>query len=271
MSKATKGKTRKGSSASELLLDAKIASKSNDFYNGLWVQVSNRVKNKVEIRKITKYEGGDKQKAILNEELTFEPDVGESLYTISELMGINDLQGPEFIVKKDGTSKSRLPLTENARKMDGIYQGYWVYVISGNMTGYVRRVKDYTNNVLVLDKDLPEKPNEGDKFKLLQHFFNNYIVFGIDFTNFLGMDFSALIDAVGGSFNFQFSSIICVVFCILFISMMTLYIKGGGGRPKKGLFIPGIGHMGPQQPLVIQMPMQTQPYPYKDSPFPRDT
>lgn len=270
MSKATKGKTRKGSSATEILLDEKTSSKVNDYYNGLWVQVSNKIKNKVEIRKIKKYEG-DKQRATFNEELTFEPDVGESLYSISELMGVNDLQGPEYIVKKDGTSKNRLPLTENARKMDGIYKGYWVYMISGNLNGYVRRVKDYINNVLVLEQDLPDKPNENEKFKLLPHFFNNYLVFGIDFTNFLGMDFSALIDAVGGSFNFQFSSIICVVFCILFISMMTLYVKGGGGRPRKGLFIPGLGHMSPQQPLVIQMPMQTQPYPFNDSPFPRDT
>jgi hypothetical protein len=101
---------------------------------------------------------------------------------------------------------------------------------------------------------------------------DKYIIFGINFKEFLGMDLSGLIDTFGGAFNFQISSCLSCLLCIFSIFILIFFVsKGGDKKGGKGLKIPGIGTLGPQQPLVIQMPMQTKPYPFHDSVFPRDT
>lgn len=102
---------------------------------------------------------------------------------------------------------------------------------------------------------------------------DDYIVFGLDFKDFLGtgIDLSGLVDALGGAFSFQISSCLCCLLCIFSIFILIFFVSKKGGKQGKGLKIPGIGTLGPQQPLVIQMPMQTKPYPFHNSPFPRDT
>jgi hypothetical protein len=102
---------------------------------------------------------------------------------------------------------------------------------------------------------------------------DKYIVFGIDFKDFLGIgiDLSGLIDTLGGAFNFEISSCLSCLLCLFSIFILIFFVSKKSGKQGKGLKIPGIGTLGPQQPLVIQMPMQTQPYPFHDSPFPRDS
>lgn len=102
---------------------------------------------------------------------------------------------------------------------------------------------------------------------------DKYIVFGIDFTDFLGtgIDLSGLIDTIGGAFNFEISSCLSCLLSIFSIFILIFFVSKKGGKQGKGLKIPGIGTLGPQQPLVIEMPMQTAAYPFNSSPFPRDT
>lgn len=100
-----------------------------------------------------------------------------------------------------------------------------------------------------------------------------YIIFGMDFKDFLGtgIDLSGIIDTIGGALNFEISSILSCLLSIFLIIILLLVTTGNKGKKSKGLEIPGIGILGPQQPLVIQMPMQTVQYPFNLSPFPRNT
>jgi hypothetical protein len=91
----------------------------------------------------------------------------------------------------------------------------------------------------------------------------------------LGIDFTDIIDTVGGILNFQISSAISIILFCLFGSILFAFVvmipKGPKGPGGSGLNIPGIGQLSPRQPLVIQMPMQTTPFPFPNSPFPRST
>jgi len=94
-----------------------------------------------------------------------------------------------------------------------------------------------------------------------------------DFKDFLGtgIDLSGIIDTIGGALNFEISSILSCLLSIFSIIILLLVTTGNKGKKSKGLEIPGIGILGPQQPLVIQMPMQTVQYPFNLSSFPRNT
>jgi len=103
---------------------------------------------------------------------------------------------------------------------------------------------------------------------------DKYIVFGIDFTDFLGTgtDLSGIIDTIGGALNFEIFSILSCLLSIFSIFILIFVVTSGESKGKsKGLEIPGVGTLSPQQPLVIQMPIMSKPYPFNDSPFPRDT
>jgi len=102
---------------------------------------------------------------------------------------------------------------------------------------------------------------------------DKYIIFGINFKDFLGtgIDLSGLVDTLGGAFSFQISSCLCCLLCIFSIFILIFFVAKKDGKKSKGLRIPGIGTLGPQQPLVIQMPMMSKPYPFHNSPFPRDS
>lgn len=219
----------------------------------------------------------DDKKIFLKEDLPFVPskkgtfDIGSGSEETKDskiTLTINKVKvsGQNIAVKKD-SSKKVIKLVDNAKKVNNIYKGYWIIY-----NKQIRKVVSYKNNELTLDRELNEAPKENDNISLFQHIFNDYISMGIDFTNFLGMDFSSLIDSLGGVFNFQISSGVSCCCCLMVILILFMMIsKKAGGKKGKGLFIPGIGQMGPQQPLIIQMPMQTKPYPYNNSPFPRDT
>lgn len=221
----------------------------------------------------------DDKKITLREELSFAPSKG-STFDIGAVateqkqdeskitLNINNIKvlGNGIKVKKD-SSKKVLNLVDNAKKVNNIYKGYWVIYKNS-----IRKVIEYKDNQLTLEYDLGEAPAENDTIELYPRIFNDYISMGIDFTSFLGMDFSSLIDSLGGVFNFQISSSLSSCCCLVVIVVLFFMIsKKDGGKKGKGLFIPGVGQMGAQQPLIIQMPMQTKPYPFNNSPFPRDT
>ena len=102
---------------------------------------------------------------------------------------------------------------------------------------------------------------------------SDYTIFGINFKDFLdtGVDLSGIIDTVGGSFNFEITLGISCIIIIISSILLLLFTTTKKTVEGNGLTIPGIGKLGSQQPLIIQMPMQTASYPFFSSPFPRDT
>jgi hypothetical protein len=241
----------------------------------MWIRVTQE--DFVDIRKISDYIEKDK-KIILEKELSFIP-TSKAKYDIGEFdltnKALKQAYSQQLIVNKN-SNKSKIMLNANDKKMDKIYDNYWIRVISGKAKNDVRLVKEYLNNTFILDYELSNDIVEGDKIILLQHYFNDYIMFGIiDFTDFLGMDFSSLIDGIGGLFNFQITSaglsLCCCIIIVVIVIAVVVKKKKIKAKKNKGLFIPGVGNLSPQQPLVIQMPMQTKPYPFANSPFPRST
>lgn len=238
-----------------------IVYNNNDKLDGLAVdnkKVWIRIKypgNNIAIRYITKVETNAK-KLILDSVLPVIPQVGSSFDIDSD---INLSSGQEIEIKA-GSTKDTIKLVDVAKKMDKIYENYWVVY-----NNQVRQVVEYSNNTLALDHELLAVPAEKTKLILIHHFFNDYIMLGlIDFTNLLGMDFSELIDNIGGVFNFQIGSLVMLIICCMCCISLSLLVVKSSGRSSRSY--------PPQQPIVIQlMPMQTQPYPFNNSPFPRDT
>lgn len=256
-----------GSDKSNIILSY-VLPKPPDQYKALWIRIVQD--SFIDIRKITQYLPSEK-KVTLDKELRFAPTT-LSKYDIGDY-NIPSTKAIPIKVSKNST-KDRIKLEENVKKMDKIYDNYWIQITSGKSIHDVRQVKEYIDNSFVLDYPLSNDINEGDNLLLLPHIFNDYILFGtIDFTDFLGMDFSSLIDSLGGLFNFQMTTSVSSLCCLVIISVLVvLVIKN---KKKKlpsqntGLFIPGIGRLSPQQPLVIQMPMQTKPFELPNSPFPK--
>jgi len=261
-----KGIVQKTSSKDVIVLNGDV-SKTDDTYINFWIRVVSIKNKQVAIRKVKSYKGSTKT-ITLDSSLPFTPEVEKDEFTISEL---KDLKSNLDATVLANSTKLTLILSENAKKVDNVYKDYWIKINNN-----IRRVKDYKNNTITLDYDLPNAPNTGDAINIYAHFFNDYIILGIDFTNIGGTDLSGLIDIVGGVLNFQIltvaSSICCCLVCLICIFIVTSKKGGGGsGGGSSGLVIPGIGKLNPRQPLVIQMPMQTAPYPFPNSPFPRDT
>jgi hypothetical protein len=265
------GLVQSGSNKTNIILSSVLPVRTQP-YNDIWIRITQDTF--VDIRKISSYIEKDK-KVTFEKELRFMPTV-TSKYDIGEFdlnnKGLQQAYAQPLIVNKD-SSKGRIKLNANDKKMDKIYDNYWVRVISGKASGDVRQVKEYLDNTFILDYELSNDIVEGDKIILLQHYFNDYIMFGIiDFTDFLGMDLSSLIDGIGGLFNFQITSLgLSLCCCCIIVVLCSLVVTNRKVPEKTGLFIPGIGNLGPQQPLIIQMPMQTKPYAFSNSPFPRDT
>lgn len=221
----------------------------------VWIRIT-YPENNTAIRYITKVETNVK-KLILDSPLPVIPIAGSSFDIDSEI----DLSSGQIIEIKAGSTKNTIKLDDIAKKMDKIYDNYWVVY-----NNQVRKVIGYSNNILELDHELLEIPIEKSKLLLIHHFFNDYIVFGfIDFTNLLGMDFSELINNIGGVFNFQIGALAILIICCMCCISLSLLIVNSKRSSKAS-------QSQSQQPIIIQlMPMQTQPYPFNDSPFPRST
>lgn len=220
----------------------------------VWIRIT-YPKNYMAIRYITKIDVTN-QKITLDSILPIIPPPNSKFDINSNI----DLSSGQIIEIKAGSTSEVIKLVDTAAKMNKIYDNYWVLY-----NNQVRNVVEYTNNTLVLDHELLEVPKEKGKLLLIHHFFNDYIMFGvIDFTNLLGMDFSGLIDSIGGIFNFQIGALAVILLCCICCICISLIIVKTGGK--------GSRNYKSQPPIVIQlMPMQTQPYPFNNSPFPRDT
>ena len=267
MSDDLKGTVQKNSSKDVIVLDGKDLSSVDDKYIDFWIRIESSLNKNVSIRKIKSYKAATKT-VTLDTALPFTPEVEKDAFTISKLQ---DLKSNIDATVMSSSTVSNIILSSNAKKLDNVYKDYWVKINNS-----IRQVKDYKNNTLTLDYDLTNVPKEGDTVNIYAHFFNDYIIMGIDFTDVGGTDMSGLIDIFGGVFNFEIASIISIVSCCLLIVIaiiMFVIIKKKKGKAKadKGLVIPGIGKLGPEQPLIIEMPMQARPYPFPNSPFPRDT
>lgn len=269
MESIIKGLVQSGSDKLNIKIDKKLPKPASN-YKDLWIRIIN--KSNTDIRKIKEYNESNKTVTLISE--IRDIPTKTTKYDIGDFSNMAKSKYIELAVVGDAT-KNQIKL--NAKKMDKIYNKYWIKVVSGDAINDVRQVKEYINNTLKLDYDLSMPIKNGDKILLMSHYVNDYMMFGvIDFTNIMGMDFSSLIDIFGGLFNFQLTTTgSCLFSSIILVVIVFLIIKKSNKKPSKtnsgGLFIPGLGRMGTQQPLVIQMPMQTQPYPFRDSPFPRDT
>ena len=266
------GLIQSGSDKKNIILSGVLPVRTQSSEKDMWIRITQE--KSVNIRKISEYNEKDK-KVKLEKELNFIPTT-TSKYDIGEFnlnnKALQKSYSQPLIVNKD-SSKGRIKLNVNDKKMDKIYDNYWIRVISGKSINDVRLVKEYIGNTFILDYELSNDIVEGDKIILLPHYFNDYIMFGvIDFTDFLGMDFSSLINGIGGLFNFQITILaVSLCCCIIVVLSSIVVLRNKEVSNGKGLFIPGIGNLGLEQPLIIQMPMQTTPYPFNNSPFPRDT
>ena len=119
----------------------------------------------------------------------------------------------------EGSTSTTIKLNEKDKNADKLYDNYFILYANE-----VRRVKEYKDNILTLELSLSKAPVKDEEIILMQHFFNDYIIFGIDFTNFLGMDFSDLINRIGGSNNFQISSIMSVLCCLICCSICVVLV-----------------------------------------------
>lgn len=231
-----------------------------------WIQIKTK-QNEFIIRYITNINSGTKN-------ITLDSNLPANLDFIDKFEIENEINMTHAKNKKlkvaDGSTTTTIKLNDSDKNADKLYNNYFVLY-----SDQVRKVKEYKDNILTLDFSLPKAPLKNDEIMLMPHFFNDYIILGIDFTDFLGMDFSSLIDGIGGLFNFQITSAGVSLCCCIVIVVLLIVVINRKKKLKlqknKGLFIPGIGNLSPQQPLVIQMPMQTKPYPFNNSPFPRST
>jgi hypothetical protein len=174
--------------------------------------------------------------------ITLDSKLPDAVQFIDKFEVDNDINWTHKKNKKlkvaEGSTTTTIKLKDADKNEDKIYNNYFVYY-----SNQVIMVKEYLNNILTLEVELNKAPVAEDEIILMPHFFNDYIIFGIDFTDFLGMDFSDFIKSIGGSMNFQLSSSTSVICCLLFCSIsiiLLLLMMSRKSTPK------------PQVPIVIQ-------------------
>ena len=148
----------------------------------------------------------------------------------------------------EGSTTIAIKLNNADKNVDKIYNNYFVYYLD-----QVIMVKEYVNNILTLHFELNKAPVKDNEIILMPHFFNDYIILGIDFTDFLGMDFSDFINNIGGSMNFQLSSLTSIICCILCcsISIILLFMMTSKKKlPEKPIILPP----APSAPIIVQPP-----------------
>ena len=212
-----------------------------------WIRIKTK-NNEYIIRYITNINSGTKI-------ITLDSDLPSNIEFIDVFEIDNEINMTHTKNKKlkvtDGSTTTTIKLNDSDKNADKLYNNYFILY-----SDQVRKVKEYKDNILTLDFSLPKAPLKDDEIMLMPHFFNDYIILGIDFTDFLGMDFSDFINNIGGSTNFQLSSltsivccIICCSICILLIFIMMSPTKKRPSQPP--IIIPP---QAPQTPVIIQQP-----------------
>lgn len=236
----------------------KTASTTNDAYKNFFIKIVHGTT--INIRTITTYIGTTFT-ITLDQPLTFDPTNSTDTFYISSTP--NSLTTPESGVIVNGTQTTIKLNSSSSSTVADAYKNQWIYFTASK---HVRFISGYDPTTFTLTiESLPEKPADGAAFSIYSEFMGEYVIFNSIDLFFL----SGFIDSIGGINTFGI--IISVSSCLLIISSILVLTMGLKKPPGgSGLDIPGIGHLSPRQPLVIQMPMQTQPYPLFSSPFPRN-
>lgn len=184
--------------------------------------------------------------------ITLDSDLPDNIQFINSFEIENDINWEHIRNKKlkvaEGSTTTTIKLNDVDKNVDKIYNNYFVYYLD-----QVIMVKEYLNNILTLEFALIKAPVKDNEIILMPHFFNDYIILGIDFTNFLGMDFSDFINNIGGSMNFQLSSLTSIICCILCcsISIILLFMMTSKKKlPEKTIILPP----APSAPIIVQPP-----------------
>lgn len=236
------------------------SSKTDDIYKNAWIKIISDTS--VNIRMIKGYIGSTFT-VTLDTPLTFTPKTDSTFYITDIPNSITEpiLSGAIISGTISGTITNIILPGDNT---DDTFNNYWIHFLTGPNKNSVRKISKYIGSTKTATIDsLLKEPTAGDTFNIYYEFMGEYIILDlIDCSNFLGigLDLSGIIDTIGGILNFQISSIVSCLFCLFSISILLLLVSSDK---------PGIGTY--PQPLIIQMPMQTQPYPFNDSVFPRDS
>lgn len=254
-----------GNTKSSIVLP-NLASKKDNAYVGFFIKIVSG--STINIRTVTQYVGINFT-ASLDKPLTFDPQDSIDTYYISSAP--NSLTTPysDNIVSGSTSTIIKLPSLSSSTTNDA-YKNQWIYFTEGVVKGHVRFISGYdsTTNTLTIES-LPDNPNTGDAFSIYSEFMGEYIMFGFFDVSWL----SGFVDSVGGIGSFE---VVSCLFCVLliggiFLALTQVEKSTSGAAARRGLDIPGVGHLSPRQPLIIQLPMETKPYPFHDSVFPRNT
>jgi len=237
-----------------------LASKKDNAYLGFFIKIVSG--STINIRTITQYIGTNFT-ASLDKPLTFDPQDSIDTYYISSTP--NSLTTPYSDNIVSGSTSTIIKLPNSSSSTKDAYKNQWIYFTEGVVKGHVRFISGYDDFTLTIES-LPDNPNTGDAFSIYSEFMGEYIMFGFFDVSWL----SGFVDSVGGIGSFE---VVSCLFCVLLIGGIFLALTQvqRSGSNTKGLDIPGVGHLNPTQPLIIQLPMETKPYPFHDSVFPRDT
>ena len=242
------GTVQSGSTISNIKLSETFDEDVTDYF----IRLKNKNTNKTSISKIKEYDDAT-QTVILYKDLKETPQTND-IFTIDKLSDIIPFAKP--LVKPNST-KSNIILDLIVEKDE--YKDYWIKI-----NDEFRQISSCDSDIIILTSELSELPKENDIVSIYRHVFNDYIILGVDFTNIFGIDLSNFINILGGAINFQITSVICIISLVLFssISISILFTGSKNNVVKNNHSL---------QPIIIQMPMQTRPYSYNDSPFPRST
>lgn len=231
------------------------ASPVDDVYKDFFIEINNK-----HIRKIRSYNGASKT-ITLDYELSVPVTPTVDTFYISSIVPKTTFDGALL----QNSTNINLILPALANIIDGYYNNFYIEITSGKSKGNIRQIIAYKDDNATLDFKLSDIPDKDDTFSIYSSFFNKYTLLGINFSFMSG-----IIDSIGGLFNFEISTAIFCIICLMCLSSVSIVIltqstknkkNGHKGRDKHGgLNIPGIGRLGPHQPLIIQMPMQTAPF-----------
>jgi hypothetical protein len=222
--------------------------------NDYWIQIKSD--GKKFIRKILTSTIADKIMTIKFADLDIEPKKDDA-FIIIKTHAAKTISGKIAGVP---TTKSMVLDDTALSKTDNEYKGMFIKI--GDNVRLITEFKKDTKTI-TLDYDLPNAPEKNQTFEIINDFVEEYRILGIDMSSL-----SSIIDTLGGVMNFQISSIVSCISCILMIVIAVMMKKGGGtGAGGTGGYAQG----GTASPVFnMSFPMQTQPYPFS-SPFPRNT
>ena len=226
-----------------------------------WIQIKSD--SKKYIRKILTSAIADKIMTITFNALDILPKKDDA-FIIVKAVGEKTISGK---IDDAATKKTMKIVATALSTTDDAYKGMFMKI--GDNVRLITEFKKDTKTI-TLDYDLPEAPKKDVKFDIINDFVSEYNILGIDMSSL-----SSIIDTLGGVMNFQISSVVSCVSCILMIVIGFVMMKKGGGAGAAGGtggYSSAAGGMGGTSSPVfnMQFPMSQPMYPFS-GPFPRNT